>query len=265
MKPSVQIFKSNQPKMLSKREDKKSINLRWNSGLIFQIGLILSLIAVFFVVESTIGVSADKTTGIAKVFLEEPPVVAYVVEIDKPKVIAPTDQDVKRPKEKKQILNIIDVIDNKNKLNESKTISTDVPVDPDPVKTKLPIESKQAKNTTPTNIMGVEFVPVFPGCESLSENKEKIACMSDKIRAFIGRKFNTDKFSDMNPGKQRITVQFKIDINGNVMDVRARSKIKELQVEAERVVSKLPQMRPGRQGDNAVDVQYMVPITFRID
>ncbi len=38
----------------------------------------------------------------------------------------------------------------------------------------------------------VEQVPIFPGCEKLSTNGERKACMSEKISKLVQRKFNTN-------------------------------------------------------------------------
>ncbi len=43
----------------------------------------------------------------------------------------------------------------------------------------------------------------------------------------------------------------------------AKAPNKLLQKETKRVVSKLPTMIPGKQGDKNVAVQYMIPITFK--
>ncbi|KAA3621481.1 MAG: hypothetical protein DWP94_10330, partial [Flavobacterium sp.] len=82
MKPSVQNFQSDQPKMLSKREDKKLVNHKWNSRLYFQLGLIVSLAITIVVIESTYGLTVVKEVATGKDPFMDPPTVIY--EIDKP-------------------------------------------------------------------------------------------------------------------------------------------------------------------------------------
>lgn len=65
--------------------------------------------------------------------------------------------------------------------------------------------------------------------------------------------------------RQRITVQFKIDAQGKIVDVKARSQVKELELEAERVVNSLPQMIPGEQKGQKVGVIYSLPIVFEVE
>ncbi len=114
-------------------------------------------------------------------------------------------------------------------------------------------------------MLNVEFVTVFTGCENLGTNQAKVDCMSSKIGEFVSRKFRTESFSYLDSGDfQRIHVQFKIDVNGNVTDIKARAPDKGLEKEAIRVIGKLPDMIPGRQGSQNVNVVYSMPILFKL-
>mgnify|MGYP000675085182 FL=1 len=78
----------------------------------------------------------------------------------------------------------------------------------------------------------IENVPVFPGCES-GNNDAKKACMSEKIAAFVNKKFNTELASELGlSGRQRINVIFKIDKTGNITGIRARAPHPGLEKEA---------------------------------
>lgn len=110
----------------------------------------------------------------------------------------------------------------------------------------------------------IENVPEYPGCERGS-NAEKRKCMSDKIAKFVQRKFNTDLAGDLGlSGRQRISVIFKIDKNGNVTGVRSRAPHPRLEKEAARVINMLPKMKPGKQRGKPVIVPYSLPITFQV-
>ena len=87
MLPSVKNASGTETKVLSKREEKKRINIRWNSGLLFQVGLAASLIICFLVIES------DWTLGTGKTYNPpndidwvETPLVAYRLEQPEVKV-----------------------------------------------------------------------------------------------------------------------------------------------------------------------------------
>ena len=66
-------------------------------------------------------------------------------------------------------------------------------------------------------------------------------------------------------GRQRITVEFKIDKTGHITDVRARAPHPRLEKEAISVVQSLPKMIPGKQRGKPVGVLYMLPILFQVE
>ncbi|MEM0518080.1 MULTISPECIES: energy transducer TonB [Aequorivita] len=112
----------------------------------------------------------------------------------------------------------------------------------------------------------IEKVPVYPDCD-FNTNLELKKCMSTKISEFVSMHFNLSKIEALNlpPNVYRVSVQFKIDKEGNVVGVRARAAHPEIEAEAVRVVSNLPQMEPGKQKGEAVGVLYSLPIVFKIE
>ena len=89
--------------------------------------------------------------------------------------------------------------------------------------------------------------------------------MSKKIGRLISRRFNTGLGEQLGlTGKQRISVQFKIDADGNVTEIMARAPHDRLEKEAVKVVGKIPQMIPGKQRDKNVSVIYSLPIIFQV-
>ncbi len=113
----------------------------------------------------------------------------------------------------------------------------------------------------------IENVPVFPGCESLTTNRERKDCMSEKIREFVARKFNTELASNLGLfGRQRINVVFKISDEGIITtdDIRARAPHIDLETEAIRVINTLPKMIPGENNGKKVAVPYSLPIIFQV-
>ena len=114
--------------------------------------------------------------------------------------------------------------------------------------------------------MIIEDVPIFPGCSG--SNKERRACFSAEISKFVSKKFNVELASDLGLPQgtvQKIFVMFRIDKNGNLVDIKARAPHKKLQEEAIRVVELLPQMTPGKQRGKAVSVSYGLPIVFKVE
>jgi protein TonB len=59
----------------------------------------------------------------------------------------------------------------------------------------------------------IEEVPHFEECTGTNAEIKK--CTSDKITSFVNKNFNTGLAKDLS-GRHKISVQFKIDQNGNV-------------------------------------------------
>lgn len=244
--------------------NKHDVNLKSNSSLYFQIGLILCLLATYALFEMRF----EKTIVTFKIedlgdenpyfyipkFQVEPDVVKQEVQpkrqlailSTKPPIIKPDDYVIKEP---------IEIV-------TSEPIPKDVTPTSNPTKVDVPAVIPIDK---PFNMKDVERVPVFPGCESATNNEERMACMSEQLTKLIQKKFNTDLASVLGlSGVQRIQVQFRIDDKGHVTDIRTRSPYSQLEKEAERVVSKIPVMTPGMQRNTPVSVMYYLPIAFKV-
>lgn len=115
-------------------------------------------------------------------------------------------------------------------------------------------------------LQDVEKSPVFPGCYS-DNNSTLRNCMSQNIQRHIANNFNVfiNPKSRVKKGKQRINVQFIINKNGFIGDIKVKAKYKELENEAERVIKALPKMTPGKYQNEAVDVLILLPISFNLN
>jgi len=117
--------------------------------------------------------------------------------------------------------------------------------------------------------VGVDFVrkvPVFKGCEKLSEIKAR-KCLDKKMSKLVRRHFNTGLASDLGlkSGKHKIRTQFIIDKDGRVTDVKISDVHQKLQKEAKRVIDKIPEFTPGENNGKKVKVRYTLPINFMVE
>ena len=62
----------------------------------------------------------------------------------------------------------------------------------------------------------------------------------------------------------RVYVNFVIAKDGSIQEIRMRGLDKNLEKEAQRIISKLPKMTPGKQRGRPVRVPFSIPITFRL-
>lgn len=248
---------------VSESTKKRDVNLKSNSSLYFQIGLILCLLATYGLFEMRFEMHLPSFTTDYSIGNDDPfhfddiiiepnspeprPIEKRVAMLtDKPPIVKPNDFVIAEP---------VEIV----------VPTIDVPVSTPNVKIPVPVETPAPPIPTIFNMKDVEKVPIFPGCESANNNEERMACMSEKLAKLIQRKFNTDLAHDLGlSGIQRIHVQFKIDDSGHVTDIQTRSPYSELEKEAERVVSKIPIMTPGKQQNTPVSVVYQLPIVFKV-
>ncbi|MGK0385476.1 MAG: bla regulator protein BlaR1 [Patiriisocius sp.] len=112
----------------------------------------------------------------------------------------------------------------------------------------------------------VDRVPVYPGCNPLTDNEELKKCMQGAINAHILNNFDLKVAENLGlTGTLKMFVQFKVNKTGQVVDVKARAPLQELQDEAIRVIKAMPKMIPGEHDAKPVSVMYSQPIAFKVN
>jgi len=161
---------------------------------------------------------------------------------------------------------VIVVVEDEEEVEETIIESTETDQNEEIVEIEE-IEEVEEEEIADVPFAVIENVPVYPGCENAGNNDAKKKCMSEKVMKFVQKKFDNELANDLglDSGRQRISVQFKIDKNGNVVNVRARAPHPRLEQEAIKVVKALPKMTPGRQRGKAVGVLYALPIVFQVE
>jgi protein TonB len=111
----------------------------------------------------------------------------------------------------------------------------------------------------------VEQVPVFPGCKGNNEQLKK--CMNKKIQRLVAKNFNTEIAQDLGLSGERVRIftQFTIDKDGKITSIKTRSKYKDLEKEAIKVIKTFPKMKPGKQRGVPVKVSFTLPIIFNVE
>ena len=130
----------------------------------------------------------------------------------------------------------------------------------------------------------VNEVPVFPGCETIDKwvynyhlliEGEKITddkikdakrkCLQEELMKHINKNFRYPEIAQEMGIQGRVFVQFMIGKDGNMSGIRTRGPDKNLEKEANRIISKLPRMTPGKQRGRPVRVPFSIPITFKLN
>ena len=234
-------------------EPKKNANVDLNKrrGLFLQLGLILVLLLAYFAINWKSYDEQEKYT---------PTVSSNDVDEE---VIPITQFAVKTPPPLPKPAQILKVIDNNEPAVEDKIQSTELTDEPLPEVSDIVEAPKEDPITVPYDF--IESVPIFPGCEEFTSNKERKKCMSDKITKFVNSHFNRDLGQNLGlSGINRISVVFKIDTKGNIVDIQSRAPHPKLEEEAKRIIEELPKMKPGKQRGKPVSVSYTLPIVFRV-
>jgi len=244
--------------------NKHEANVRKSTLVNFQIGLIASLLFTFVMFEMYTSVSV----------VEQQPYIGST-DPDEKEYSFEIFREESKPKKqlvvKTKITKNVDLT--KIKVGEKETALTDLKVEIEEGivagKTDAPpvdsiIDVGMEENIV-YDIDKVTVAPIYPGCEKYTSNDERIACFSSKLRTIVSRKFNADLGAAYGlKGLQKIHVQFQVDTNGTINDIRVRAPHPRLEREARRVVKKLSNMEPGSVGGEPVKVKYLLPITFKI-
>lgn len=238
--------------MEPKKNPKADLSSR--SLLFFQLGMILMLLLAWQAIEFK---TYDKT--LARDILSVSDDLEEVIPITQP--ITPPPPPPPPPAAPE----VIEVVEDEKEVEETIIESTETSQEEEIVEIDE-IEEVVEEEIADVPFAVIENVPIYPGCEKESGNEAKKKCMSEKIQKFVQKKFNTELANDLGlEGRQRISVQFKIDKNGNVVNVRARAPHPKLEQEAVSVVRSLPKMTPGKQRGKAVGVLYALPILFQVE
>jgi protein TonB len=127
---------------------------------------------------------------------------------------------------------IIEVVEDEEEIEETIIESTET--DQEEIVEEVEVMEEELDLDIPFAI--IEDVPLFPGCERVAKSQRR-KCFQEKIMKHINKNFS---------------------------GIRTRGPDKNLEKEANRIISKLPKMTPGKQRGRPVRVPFSIPITFRL-
>ncbi|QTY26950.1 energy transducer TonB [Flavobacterium sp. CS20] len=223
-------------------------DLRNKSLLFFQIGLALMLLISWRAIEWKTYDKEDIDLGVVNLDMLEEEDVPITEMQNKPPPPPPPPPPAPE---------VIEVIEDDSEIEEEVIESTET-TEMEVVEVEDVQEVEEEIGDVPFAI--IQQVPIFPGCENAKDKKK---CMNEKISKYVDKNFDRSLGSELGlTGRNRVSVQFKIDKNGDVVDVKARGPHPRLEQEAIRVIKGLPKMIPGEQRGQKVGVLYGLPINF---
>lgn len=249
----------------TKQHSKRDAQISYDSFTFFLIGIIITSLAVAIIANTRFKTSEIAVDYRSPNTIEEEFYGNFTIE----KEIEPVkekEKEVKKEPVKKQPQEQLKIIENTSKENETDIGKTDEPVIDVPDNPKGKTDNNLPEDPINYSFIGVEIVPVFPGCETLSNNNDRKKCMSNEISKLISKRFDISIAETLNlNGKQSIYVTFIVNKNGQITDVQVRAPHPRLEKEAKRVVNLIPKLSPGMQNDKPVNVMYSLPIVINVE
>ena len=155
---------------------------------------------------------------------------------------------------------VIEVVEDEEEVEETVIESTETDQD-EIIIEEIEVEEEFDDIDVPFAV--IEDVPIFPGCESVAKSQRR-ACFQEQMNKHIRRNFRYPDIAQEMGIQGRVYVNFIIAKDGSITNIRMRGPDKNLENEAQRIISRLPRMTPGKQRGRAVRVPFSIPITFRL-
>ena len=156
---------------------------------------------------------------------------------------------------------LIEVVEDEEEVEETIIESTETDEDEIIEFENVAIEIEEDDIDVPFAV--IEDVPVFPGCEKVKKEQLR-ACFQEQINKHIKRHFRYPEVAQEMGIQGRVYINFIIAKDGQITNIRMRGPDNNLEAEAKRIISLLPQMIPGKQRGRPVRVPFSIPITFRL-
>jgi len=129
------------------------------------------------------------------------------------------------------------------------------------LKTKDKFHLNFIKEKKEISFMNIDKAPTFPGCEKGDRD-----CFSKRVQHHFTREFDMKIANNLglSSGKKRVFIGFKIDKQGNVIDIQVRAPHEKIKEEVLKVMGSLPKMLPGKNDGEYVAVNYTIPFTLMV-
>lgn len=235
-----------------KSKKNPNLDVGRNSSIYFAVGLNVMLLLTYLALEHRTYEKSDTLVDILQM--------SEMIEEDIPM----TTINIPPPPPPPQITEVITVIENTEDIEETVVKSTEIGFDdviePAVEVKDLIVEEVEEDIVVPFAV--IERVPTFPGCTG--NNDQLKACFQEKMQEHLKKHFKYPEVATELGIYGKVFVLFQIDKNGLVTKIKTRGPDQILEKEAERIISLLPKMEPGKQRNKPVAVPYSIPINFKL-
>lgn len=172
------------------------------------------------------------------------------------------------PPTKLEILPDEEVIDTVTFVDQS--IKDDTPIISEPVEKATappptPPPPPIIKEEMPEIFKVVEEMPMFKGCESVEDKKERKTCAEQEMLQFVYKNIKYPAIARENGVDGMVVIQFVINEDGSISNAEIVRDIgAKCGEEALRVIKKMPNWNPGKQRGRPVKVQFNLPVKFQL-
>lgn len=138
-------------------------------------------------------------------------------------------------------------------------------LEPNPVPEPLPVPEPVVSKTTVkvSEIMPPEELDEEPVL--IAEQMPEYPGGEEALYRFLGEETDYPNFALENGLESKLFVQFIVNSDGTISDVKVLNpQGYGFDEEAERVISKMPKWKPGKQGGRKVRVYYVLPLNFAL-
>ena len=186
---------------------------------------------------------------------------ALDVENDEDEEIPITEQIKTPPPPPPAAPVVIEIVEDEEDVEETVIESTET--DEEEIIEVEDVEIEEEYDDVDVPFAVIEDVPIFPGCEKVKKSKRR-DCFQEQMNKHIRKNFRYPEIAQEMGIQGWVYVNFVIGKDGNISNIRMRGPDKNLENEANRIISKLPKMTPGKQRGKAVRVPFSIPITFKL-
>jgi protein TonB len=235
-----------------KSKKNPNLDVGRNSSIYFAVGLNVMLLLTYLALEHRTYEKSDTLVDVLQM--------SEMIEEDIPM----TTINIPPPPPPPQITEAITVIENTEDIEETVVKSTEISFD-DVIEPAVEVEDVVVEEVEEDIVIPfavIEKVPIFPGCTG--NNDQLKACFQEKMQEHLKKHFRYPEVASELGIYGKVFVLFQIDKNGLVTKIKTRGPDQILEKEAERIISLLPKMEPGKQRNKPVAVPYSIPINFKL-